>query len=89
MQAVGVSDLVSVQDDDLDLTNVTAAQAQVADDQRQPPSAAQPNRLQSGRGMKGKKKGAGQLVKVPEKPRQVIVMEERAKQRKEKRELLK
>ena len=31
-QAVGVSDLVSVQDDDLDQTNVTATQGQLADD---------------------------------------------------------
>ena len=35
---------------------------------------------------KGKKKA---LVKVPERPRQVIVMEERAKNRKEKRDILK
>ena len=39
---------------------------------------------------RGRKSSAAKpLVKVPEKPRQVIVMEERAKQRKEKRDLLK
>ena len=35
------------------------------------------------------KKAKTNLVKVPEKPRAVVIMEERAKQRKEKREMLK
>ena len=40
-------------------------------------------------GAKTGNKAKTNLVKVPEKPRAVIIMEERAKQRKEKRELLK